>query len=288
MSKSLYQTLHISENASADDIKKAYRKLARQYHPDVNKSPEAEEKFKEINGAYEILSDPQKKAEYDQYGDAMFNGQSFSDFSRSHQGADLNDILRSIFGARGGYNSAKFGGFGGFGGFNSRIHDDIDFDIQANVTISLKSAINGDTIRVNLNNSSFDLKIPEGITDGTKLRAKGKGNRFGNMTGDAIITVKIAPENGFEIDDYDLIQDVETPLKIMLFGGKCEITTLQKPMTIKIPENMQNGQKMRIEGLGFKNRKNGKRGALILRIKAKLPNPKTFSPELKELLQKEL
>lgn len=290
MAKSLYQTLNISENASADEIKKAYRKLARQYHPDVNKSPEAEEKFKEINGAYEILSDPQKKAEYDRYGDAMFNGQSFSDFSRSYQQADLNDILRNIFGAHGGFNKTSgnpFGSFGGFG-FGQQMHDNIDLDIEANATISLKSAMLGDTLRLNLNSQSFDLKIPEGLANGSKLRAKGKGRRLGSMQGDAIISVKITPQDGFEIDDYNLIQDVEVPLKLMLFGGKFEVEALQRNITVKIPENMQNGQKMRIENMGFKDRKNGKQGDLILRIKAKLPDSKTFSPELKAMLQKEL
>ena len=100
MSKSLYQTLEVSENASQDEIKKAYRKLARKYHPDVNKQKEAEEKFKEINAAYEILSDPDKRAQYDQFGDNMFGGQNFSDFARSQGGmggVNLDDILSQIF-----------------------------------------------------------------------------------------------------------------------------------------------------------------------------------------------
>ncbi len=158
MAKSLYQTLNISENASADEIKKAYRKLARQYHPDVNKSAEAEEKFKEINGAYEILSDPQKKAEYDQYGDSMFNGQNFSDFSRSYQSADLNDILKNIFGARGrGFNGSN-AGFSSFNfGFDNGMGDGIDLDIEARASISLKSALLGDTLRLHLNGSNFEL-----------------------------------------------------------------------------------------------------------------------------------
>ena len=120
MSKSLYDTLDVSQDASADEIKKAYRRLARKYHPDVNKDAGAEEKFKEINAAYEILSDEQKRRQYDQYGDNMFGGQNFHDFAHSQGGANLDDILRSIFGGGGG-----FGGFGGqssrggFGGFSS-------------------------------------------------------------------------------------------------------------------------------------------------------------------------
>ncbi|MGM0622644.1 MAG: DnaJ domain-containing protein, partial [Campylobacterota bacterium] len=117
MSKSLYQTLEINENASEAEIKKAYRRLARKYHPDINKDAGAEEKFKEINAAYEVLSDPQKKAQYDQYGDTMFGGQNFHDFARGQGGGvDLDDILNSIFG-QGGFGGAR-GGFGGASGFS--------------------------------------------------------------------------------------------------------------------------------------------------------------------------
>lgn len=284
MAKSLYQTLNISENANADEIKKAYRKLAREYHPDINKSPEAEEKFKEINAAYEILSDPQKKAEYDQYGDSIFNGQNFSDFSRSYGGADLNEILRNIFGTHGrGYNgsNSSFNYFGNNDGM-------LDLDIEVSASIGLKSALLGDTLKLHLNGSSFELKIPEGITNGSKLRAKGKGKKFGSMIGDAIITININPEEGYSIDGFNLLQIVQVPLKTMLFGDKITIQTLRKDMTIKIPANMQNGQKMRIEGMGFKNRKTGHYGDLILQINVKMPDSSKFSEELRVLLQKEL
>lgn len=304
MSKSLYKTLNVSENASADEIKKAYRKLARQYHPDINKTPEAEAKFKEINAAYEILSDEKKKKEYDTYGDSMFNGQNFSDFSRGFGSqSDLNDILNSIFGRSGGFNrssrtrsSGGFGGFdsffgggmggnSGFGGFGG---EDIDLDIKATTSIPLKTALLGGTIQLNLNNSTFELKIPQGVTSGTKLRAKGKGRKLQGMQGDAIIEIKIAPMEGFEIDGLNLIQDVEVPLKYMLFGGTCEIETLAKKVSIKIPQNMQNGKKMRLPEMGFRDLKSGKKGDIILRVNAKLPDSTKFSKELRELLQKEL
>ena len=122
MAKSLYETLEISDSASEAEIKKAYRKLARQYHPDVNKDKGAEDKFKEINSAYEILSDKQKKQQYDMHGDSMFGGQNFHDFSRSHGNAgqgDLDDILRQMFSGGGGFGGGgnPFGGGGNpFGG----------------------------------------------------------------------------------------------------------------------------------------------------------------------------
>ena len=103
MSKSLYDTLGINSGASADEIKKAYKRMARKYHPDLNKDADAEEKFKEVNAAYEVLSDAQKRAQYDQYGDSMFGGQSFHDFSQSQgAGSNLDDILRQMFGGGGG------------------------------------------------------------------------------------------------------------------------------------------------------------------------------------------
>jgi len=110
MSKSLYDTLGVSENASADEIKKAYRKLARKYHPDINKDESAVEKFKEINAAYEVLSDTEKKSQYDQFGDQMFGGQNFQDFARGQgSNVDLDEILRQMFGGGGGFNGG--GGF---------------------------------------------------------------------------------------------------------------------------------------------------------------------------------
>ena len=149
MAKSLYQTLEISENASADEIKKAYRKLARKYHPDINKEPGAEDKFKEINAAYEVLSDENKKAQYDRFGDSMFGGQSFHDFRSAQGNMDINDILSHIFG-QGGFGAGTsqnfhssfgggFGGFGDFGGFGGGV----DNDILDSITIPFKSALLG-------------------------------------------------------------------------------------------------------------------------------------------------
>lgn len=289
MTKSLYETLGIKENASSSEIKRAYRELAKQYHPDINKSPDAEAKFKEINAAYEILSDPQKKAQYDEYGDQLFNGQSFSDFSRGrYEHEDISDLFNRIFGDRGGFNrdSSDFGGFG-FGNFSGG--GGIDLDVEAKIDIPLEKAILGGGVRVSVNDSAFELKIPEGICHGSKLRAKGKGRRLGSMAGDAIVTVHVNGKDGFEIDGLNLIQDIFVPLKTMLFGGEIEVKALQKDVTVKIPKNMQNGKKMRIPNItGFRDLKHGKKGNLMLRVFAKLPDSDKFSKELRDLLQKEL
>ena len=144
MAKSLYETLEITESATEAEIKKAYRKLARKYHPDVNKDPKAEDKFKEINAAYEILSDKDKKAQYDRVGDNMFGGQNFHDFSRSHSrggNADLDEILRSMFsgGGGGGFGGSTFGGFGG-GGYAQQ---EPNLDIETSVTVPFVVSILG-------------------------------------------------------------------------------------------------------------------------------------------------
>ncbi|MEN8718291.1 MAG: DnaJ domain-containing protein, partial [Sulfurovum sp.] len=204
MAKSLYETLEINDSAAPDEIKKAYRKLARKYHPDVNKDKDAEEKFKEINAAYEVLSDPQKKAQYDQYGDQMFGGQNFHDFAQGQgQNVDLDEMLRQMFGGQGGFGGGfGQGGFGGgFGGYNEP-----DLDINAQITISFDTAVLGGKQHISLNGDSFDVKIPEGIKDGQKIRAKGKGKSYNGQRGDLIIKVNVASNPDYERDEDDLIK----------------------------------------------------------------------------------
>ena len=198
MAKSLYETLEVNENATADEIKKAYRKLARKYHPDVNKDAGAEEKFKEINAAYEVLSSPEKKQQYDQYGDSMFGGQNFHDFARGQgSNVDLDEILRQMFGGAGGFGRSGFsqGGFGGFGGFGGGFSEP-DLDTNAQTTIPFEMAVLGGKHHINLNGDSFDVKIPEGIEDGQKIRAKGKGKAYQGQRGDLIIKINIVATNG--------------------------------------------------------------------------------------------
>ncbi|MGC9351541.1 MAG: DnaJ domain-containing protein, partial [Sulfurovum sp.] len=190
MSKSLYETLGVSESATPEEIKKAYRKLARQYHPDINKEESAQDKFKEINAAYEVLSDPEKKAQYDQFGDQMFGGQNFHDFARGQgAGVDLDEILRQMFGGgagAGGFGGGGFGGFGGggFGGFGG-----LDLDIQARITVPFMTAILGGKHNVSANGQNFDIKIPAGIKSGETMRVRGKGKQYQGQAGDLMLQV---------------------------------------------------------------------------------------------------
>src|SRR5574344_442894 len=286
MAKSLYETLEVSENASAEEIKKAYRKLARKYHPDVNKDPKAEEKFKEINAAYEVLSDATKKQQYDQYGDSMFGGQNFSDFARSQGGGvDLDEILRQMFGG----GAAGFGGGFGRGGFSGGFGFDApDLDTNAQVTIPFDVAILGGKQNISLQNDSFDIKIPEGIEDGQKIRAKGKGKSYQGQRGDLILKINIAPSNEYKRDGDTLIKQFDLPLKTALFGGKVEIKTIHKNITLKVPQNTKQNQKFRAKELGVLNRKTKVRGDLYLEANIILPKLEDLSSELVSLLEKEL
>lgn len=282
MAKSLYETLEVSENVSADEIKKAYRKLARKYHPDVNKDPKAEEKFKEINAAYEVLSDPQKKQQYDQYGDSMFGGQNFSDFARNQGGGvDLDEILRQMFGGgAAGFGRSNFGGGFGF--------DAPDLDTNAQITIPFEVAVLGGKRNISLNNDSFDIKIPEGIEDGQRIRAKGKGKSYQGQRGDLILKINISPSNEYEREFDNLIKYFDLPLKTALFGGKVDIKTIHKDITLKVPQNTKQNQKFRVKELGVLNRKTKVRGDLYLKANIILPKVEDLSSELRTLLEKEL
>jgi len=284
MAKSLYETLGVSESATQAEIKKAYRSLAKKYHPDINKTPEAEEKFKEINAAYEVLGDEEKKAQYDQYGDSMFGGQNFHDFARGQgNGVDLNDILRNMFGGgRGGFSG---GGFGG--GFGSGYEPDLD--IEASLTVDFKTAVVGGKKSITLNGESFDIKIPQGIANGQKIRAKEKGKKAqGFPRGDLILTINVNEDSEYTRDGDDLYLKVDVPLYTAFFGGKVEVKTLYKDVTLKIPQDTKQNQKMRLKELGVLNRKTKEMGSLYITINIVLPKLDTIPSELVEIMREKL
>lgn len=291
--KSLYDTLGVSKDASSDEIKKAYRRLARKYHPDINKEAGAEEKFKEINAAYEILSDENKRKQYDTYGDNMFGGQNFGDFARSAGNMDdLNEILKNIFGGAfsGGFSSTSgsyrsSGGFGGFdfGGFGSE-----DLDISANLNIPFELAVMGGEKEISINNQNIKIRIPSGINSGEKLRVRGKGrvsSRSGSV-GDIILIVSVEESSEFKRENDDLYKNIDIPLKTALFGGKIEVTTFKKPVTIKIAQNTKNGQKIRLKGYGVQNRKSKILGDLYAVANIILPDADSLSDDVREALEK--
>lgn len=286
MSKSLYETLGVSESASADEIKKAYRKLARQFHPDINKDESAVEKFKEINAAYEVLSDKDKKAQYDQFGDQMFGGQNFQDFARGRgSNVDLDELLRQMFGGGGGFGGAQQGDFGGFGGFGS---SGINLDLQAHITVPFITSVLGGKHKVTAKGESFDIKIPAGIKSGEMMRVRGKGERHGNQVGDLLINVDVAPSSEYERKGDNLYKMIDVPLKTAWIGGKIEVETPEKEVSLKVPQNTKNGQKFRLKGKGAPDRKTALKGDLYLVANIIVPDIDTLDKELKKLVEEKL
>ena len=291
MAKSLYKTLEINEGASEAEIKKAYRKLARQYHPDINKDAGAEDKFKEINSAYEILSDKEKKRQYDQMGDNMFGGQNFSDFSRSHgshgQG-DLDDILRQMFSGGGGFGGGgnPFGGGGAnpFGGQQQAP----SLDIETSVTIPFVVSILGGSHSVSVQGDRFDIKIPAGVKSGEKMRVKGKGHAQGGRVGDLFLKITVASSPDYERDDNNLIKVFDLPLVAALFGEKIAIETLEKEIKLKVPQNTKNGQSFRVKEMGAMNRKTKVRGDLYLKANIILPKVEDLDEDLIAMMKEKL
>lgn len=283
MAKSLYETLGVSENASADEIKKSYRKLARKYHPDINKDESAVDKFKEINAAYEVLSDAEKKSQYDQYGDQMFGGQNFHDFAQGQGGGvDLDEILRQMFGGGGGggFGGAGGGGFGGFGG--------PDLDMQARITIPFMVSIRGGKHNVSANGQSFDIKIPAGIKSAETMRVRGKGKQYQGQVGDLLIQVEVAASDEYERKGDNLYKTFDVPLKEALFGGKIAIETPEKEVSLKVPQNTKNGQKFRLKGKGVADRKTAMKGDLYLVANVVLPDVDTLDEALKTMIEEKL
>jgi len=280
MSKSLYEVLGVSENATQDEIKKAYRKLARKYHPDICKKKECEEKFKEINTAYEILGDPEKRKQYDAMGDSMFNGQNFQDFYRAHKDVDLEEILNSIFG--GGFSRRGFGGFGfeGFGGFGGGFAPDLD--VHARIQVPFDIAVKGGVFPINYNGETIKVRIPEGIKTGQKLRVKGKGKTFQGHRGDLILEVEVAPSNEWERKGDDLYKKIDVPLKTMMFGGKIGVDTFKGHINVKVPKNSKCCQKLRVRGYGVKG------GNLYLELRPIIPKIEELDPELVKMMEEKL
>jgi len=288
MAKSLYETLGVTENSSPAEIKKAYRSLAKKYHPDMNKDEGAEDKFKEINAAYEVLGDEKKKSQYDMHGDSMFGGQNFHDFAQGQgQGADMNDILNQMFGggsARGGFGGSGFPG-GGFGGQRQAP----DLDIEANLSVDFQSAILGGTKNITVEGENFDIKIPKGIKSGQKIRAKGKGRQAqGFPRGDLILKLNISEDDIYTREDDDLTKLFDIPLYTALFGGKVIIDTLYKEITLKVPQNTKQNQKFRVKELGAYNRKTKETGYLYLKANIVIPKIDDLPQDLVDALEEKL
>ena len=282
--KDYYAILGVHRNATPDDIRKAYRTLAKQFHPDVNNSPDAEDKYKEINEAYEVLKDPDKRQKYDRLGAHWRNGQNFTpphdwgNFGRTGSGSfsdgdDFSDFFRSIFG---NVNHSK--GFGNFQDIFSGqgFHQSGSNNTEADLTLTLEQVFKGGEISMSFNGQTLHVRLPKGITDGSRIKLSGKSH-FG---GDIFLNIHIAPHQVFSFDGSDLIREVSIPVFDAVLGKDILVQTLDGSVTVKLPAGLQDGQKLRIKGKGLPNR-NGSRGDLFVRVKIQIP--KSLSPQQKNL-----
>ena len=315
--KDYYEVLGVHKKADETEIKKAYRKLAKKYHPDTNAgNAQAEQKFKEATEAYSILSDPEKRKMYDQFGHAAFDGSapgagagagtygSYGDggYREYHfENGDMDDIFKDIFGDifsggnSGGYEYQSFGGKG----FGSRGFDRADFgrkgsDLRAEVSVSFDEAAFGCDKIISLQSmdrpggpvQSLQVHIPAGIENGKSIRLRGKGmpGTGKGACGDLLLKVKVGEKPGFERKGADVYTTASIPYTTAVFGGEVRVPTLYGDVLCKIREGTQSGTKIRLKGKGIVSMKNPEvYGDQYVTVQIQVP--KQLSPEARQKLK---
>ncbi|MFO7954746.1 DnaJ C-terminal domain-containing protein [Thioalkalivibrio sp.] len=277
--KDYYKILGVSRDASQDEIKKAYRKLARKYHPDVSKDPDAETRIKEVNEAYEALGDPEKRKAYDQLGSNWRQGQDFRpppgwDGSTQHRGArggagagadfgGFSDFFDSIFGGGGmGGGRRRAGG----AGFNMR-----GADREGRVEITLDQALKGTEVSVSDADGRVQrVRIPAGAKDGSRLRVRGQGDPGvgSGGAGDLLLEIRVKPDSRYTLDGRNLYREIPiTPWEAAL-GATIEVPTPHGWVNLKIPSGSQSGKQMRLKGKGLPGKPPGD---LYLKLMVQVP-----------------
>lgn len=281
--KDYYKILGVEKNASQDDIKKSYRKLAKKFHPDTNPGNKAaEQKFKDINEAYETIGDSKKRKEYDDYGNSEYFG-SQGGFGRSRGGGSrstYSNMFDSDF-----FDSIFSNGGNDFFGSRPKKGE----DIETNIEITLEEAYKGIEKRVTIRNRNGDknisFRVPSGIKDEEKIRLQGQGeigNR-GGQNGDLILNVKIKKEDNLELDGIDIIKTIDIMSWDAVLGCEVKVSTFDGTILVRIPEGIQTGSKIRVPGKGFIN-KNGRKGDMYIKIRIIISNK--ITNEMKELYNK--
>jgi DnaJ-class molecular chaperone len=291
--KDYYKTLGVSKSASAEEIKRAYRKLARQYHPDVNKKPEAEKRFKEINEANEVLSDPDKRKRYDTVGPDwarfqqggqqpggfqwVYTGQPGADPFNGEAGG-FSDFFRTLFGE----GSADFDTGPLFGRPSTRRRRSVaGSDVEHEVEVTLLEAYKGTERSLELRlpdgtSRRLSVKIPAGVRDAQRIRLAGQGapGTGGGTTGDLYLRVRVRPHPVFQRDGDDLRMDLPVALHEALLGAEVTVPTLKGRVSLRIPPETQNGRTIRLAGQGMP-RVTGGHGDLFVTVKVVLPTKLT-------------
>jgi DnaJ-class molecular chaperone len=285
--KDYYNILGVSRSASEAEIKQAYRKLARQHHPDVNPGDKsAEERFKQINEAYEVLSDQEKRRKYDKYGDQWQYADQFEK-ARQQQGWNFSQGGQRVYFSEEDVGSIFDDLFRGFGTRAGRHQPRKGRDIEFPLEITLEEAYSGTTRTLNMaDGKRLEVKIPAGVKDGSRVRISGKGAEgYGGVKGDLYLVTSVRPHRTFRRHGDDLYVDVSVPLAVAVLGGEVKVNTLKgSKLSLKIPAETQNGRSFRLKGQGMPHLGNSTRGDLLARVKVVLPTK--LNDEEKELFQK--
>ncbi len=276
-----YEILGVNRGATPEEIKKAYRKLAVQYHPDKNPGDKAaEEKFKEASNAYSVLSDPEKRRMYDTRGHAGVEGMGFEGYRT------MDDIFRNL-------NLDDIFGRGGFGGFSDAFGDAFGQrrttapprgrDLRMSVSVPFADAVLGSKKEVSVQGKRLTLTIPPGIQDGKTLRIRGHGESLGNgIAGDLMVTVSVQPHSTLSREGADLLTDAKVSMTTAALGGSVRVQTLTGDVDLKIPPGAQPGQQFRLRGRGGVDT-SGRKGDLRVRLVVEIP--KSLSRKQRNLLK---
>jgi curved DNA-binding protein len=282
--KDYYKVLGVERDCSQEEIRKSYRKLARKYHPDLNPNDKtAEDKFKEINEAYEVLSNTEKRKQYDQLGSGWQHGQQFNvppEFQEQFKrrgygpppsyhfgGTGFSDFFESLFGS---------GAKNWEGGFETEDFSSKGVDVQADIMITLEEAFHGATKAITLERrgrrETYQVKIPSGVEQGSRIRLAGRGEpgSGGGEAGDLFLKIHIAPHPHMRLDGKRLIYDLELAPWEAVLGTTVTVETLGQKLKIRIPPGSQDGQHLRVRGQGFRFG-SGDRGDLFVQIHIELP-----------------
>ena len=305
--KDYYAVLGVGRTAGVDEIKQSFRKLARKYHPDVNPGDKnAEARFKEVSEAYEVLSDPDKRKKYDQFGQYWQQAEragagagygtpgDFGGFDFSNYGS-FDEFINELLGRFGnsaaggprarGYSYGAPSGFGGPGaGFDPTMAAQ-SFDQEANISLTFSEAFHGTQKRLRIGNDEVEVRIPPGAKQGSKVRLKGKGqmNPYSKQRGDVYLVVQLAPHALFKIEGDNLVCDLPITPDEAVLGGKIDVPTPDGPVTMNLPAGVKSGQTLRLRGKGWPSPK-GSRGDLLITVV--ITPPTKLSDDLRQLYEK--